>query len=247
MCMVSREIREMVLSGTFLAQTARITMAAFQIGALSTKAVVKPLYTKKIWALMSHSTISKLGAVGMSNLIMFEAIRDCRLKPTLSNLANALTMFGTGAIYVMFPVKGLAINIPFVASLFSAGVVNIFNILNRRTPVALTHTKEENHGLPITALAMILTGASSLLFLSKRMSFSSENHRSIISKVYLSQLVMNTVTAGIMELQTPTRKEMSRKHLYLALLGFCCSRANMTVTAAISTGGVALAAVRALC
>lgn len=217
-------------------------MAGFQLSSIATRALVQPLYTKATWATMSPTALSKLTAVGFSNLLMHEMVRNAKDKPAHCQVANAITMFGTGIIYTVLRVKSPIINIPFVGSLFAIGVVNVVNFVRgSRTPKPKP-APPKNLRFPLIPFASIMTGISALPFLSHLAPFTAPIHRLIISRVYLSQLAMNTIAAGIIGLHFSQYQDSYLPNLYLGLLGFACVRSNLKPAALISFCGATVAA-----
>lgn len=104
-----------------LAQVARLSMAAFQLGSLISPELVKPLYTPAVYASLSPSLLSLLRTVGLANISLTIALRKT---PPPTHLLNALSLSVTPIIYLLFPVKPLYITAPFCATLLVLATLN---------------------------------------------------------------------------------------------------------------------------
>lgn len=239
-----------VTSGIWLAQTARLSMAAFQLGSLVTSAVVQPLYTPQTFASITPPLLAILQAVGFANVGVFYAVRASRDNKRDCFLANAITMAATALVYIAFPVKPPHINVPFVSTLLIVAAVNAASLLRseetKGKKAQLADVQTASSGAPVAyglvQLIKFATGGGAFLVGSALFPAFTP---SVIGQVYLLQVALNlSVSAALaMRNRVPTTSDI----FVLAGTSLCLGRFSpvLGVLSAIGTMASYVAAARA--
>lgn len=228
--------------GVPLAQTARLGMAVFQLGAFITPAAIQPFYTPELFATFDEPTLSLIRSIGLTNLLSIAHIsRTTTDRFREAATFNAVTLLGTAALYIAIPIKPISIAIPFISSLVFAGGTNVFDLL--RTPSVSDTTSIppqastciSRHGITkiLTAVAATVSGGYAVA------AFAGG---AAVPTVYLGQLALNAAMWAWGDGRLSSRKTQFRrtavvKAVLLAGIAACVGQYDTQVA-----GGIAAAA-----